>query len=225
MVTRGNPETDTNQAEPVSYLVTATACSLPRVSTLLDRIDTVCRLRGLNDHAWSTGAGLSPKYLYVARNRALKNPNYRLPEDGAEQLARFAAIRAEWLRYGRGPMERDAATPGAPSARAAFVQQLARSIADLAAAGDDDAARRAARLLTELLTDETTAQAAPRAVGADYCGWWALKPTDNPRDTRGTIPGTRRRRRSATRARRAIAVRARERDAVRSVRDRARRRP
>lgn len=171
MVTRGNPKTDTDQAEPVSYPPAATTRSLDDVtSTLIERLDTVCQVRGLNDHAWSTGAGLSPKYLYVARNRALKNARYRLPEDGAEQLAAFARVRVEWLRYGRGAMEGDtgATTPTPTSARATFVQQLARGIADLAAAGDDDAARRASRLLTELLTGETPshAPAEPRARSA-----------------------------------------------------------
>ncbi len=84
--------------------------------------------------------------------------------------ARGWSDRAWSLKAGRrGTMDTTAPTPSAeprPDARAMFVQQLARSIADLAAAGDDDAARKASQLLTELLTDETPAQAPPRARSA-----------------------------------------------------------
>lgn len=136
---------------------------------LTERIDAVCKARGWSDRAWSLKAGLSSQYIHTARVRAERDPSYRLPEKGAAALAAVAQVPTEWLRFGRGTMDTTTPTPSAeprPDARAMFVQQLARSIADLAAAGDDDAARKASQLLTELLTDETPAQAPPRARSA-----------------------------------------------------------
>lgn len=125
---------------------------------LTGRIDAICKARGWSDRAWSLKAGLSSQYIHTARVRAERDPSYCLPEKGAAALARVAQVSPEWLRFGRGTMDSHTPAPSndaRPDARAVFVQQLARSIADLAAAGDDEAARKASQLLTELLTGES----------------------------------------------------------------------
>ena len=57
-----------------------------------------------SDKAWSLAAGLSNGYVKQQRYRARADSAYRLPEDGAAALARVAQVRAEWLRFGTGPM-------------------------------------------------------------------------------------------------------------------------
>ena len=58
-----------------------------------------------SDKAWSLAAGLSNGYVKQQRYRARTDPAYRLPEDGAEALARAARVRTEWLRLGTGSMD------------------------------------------------------------------------------------------------------------------------
>lgn len=82
-------------------------------SPLLDRLDVAARARGLNDRQWSLSAGLSESYVKQQRHQARTNPRYRLPEDGAEALARAAKVSAAWLRFGRGKM--DDAPPDGPA--------------------------------------------------------------------------------------------------------------
>lgn len=79
---------------------------------LVGRLDEVLQARGLSARSWSLAAGLSETYVKVQRTRAAASPSYMLPEKMAEQLARAANVRVEWLRFGRGP--RDAKEPDIP---------------------------------------------------------------------------------------------------------------
>lgn len=80
------------------------------------RLDKVEEERGWTDRAWSLAAGLSEGYLKQQRLRARRSASFRLPEDGAEALARAAGVSAEWLRSGRGPRE-GPSTGSGPSRR------------------------------------------------------------------------------------------------------------
>lgn len=83
--------------------------------SLVERFDAVERARRLSDRSWSLRAKLSERYVHVARDRAKKDPAYVLPEKGARALADAADVSVEWLRDGRGAMERaPAAAVGAP---------------------------------------------------------------------------------------------------------------
>lgn len=101
-------------------------------SPLLDRLDAAARARGLNDRQWSIAAGLSESYVKQQRHQARKDPKYRLPEDGAEALARAAKVSVPWLRFGRGKMD-DAPPEGAaveytiPGPARTLVRELDRS--------------------------------------------------------------------------------------------------
>lgn len=74
-------------------------------STLMERIDLVCRQRGLTHKAWSRAAGFAANYLATTVRRARENPDYVLPEDAAIALARVAQVSSEWLRRGTGSPE------------------------------------------------------------------------------------------------------------------------
>lgn len=74
--------------------------------TALDlRLNAVRAARGWTDEQWSALAGLSTNYLRQQRFEARRNPGFRLPERGAEALARAAQVRVDWLRTGRGEMD------------------------------------------------------------------------------------------------------------------------
>lgn len=79
---------------------------------LVARLDEVLLARGFSARSWSLAAGLSETYVKVQRTRAAASSSYVLPEKMAEQLARAANVRTEWLRFGRGP--RDAKEPDPP---------------------------------------------------------------------------------------------------------------
>ncbi len=73
-------------------------------TTLRERVKSVCDEHGLTPRSWSLKAKLSDTYLatYLSREKSGK---MRLPENGAEALAAVVGVRAEWLRFGRGPRE------------------------------------------------------------------------------------------------------------------------
>lgn len=89
-------------------------------NSLADRIDAVCAARGWSAREWSLTAGLSEGYLATYRSRSKAGRQSRLPEDGAEALARVARISVEWLRFGRGTMDAPATT-SAPTLHAPTV--------------------------------------------------------------------------------------------------------
>lgn len=126
---------------------------------LIDRIDTVARLRALSDRGWSLRANLSERYITVQRARASEDPAYVLPERGAAKLAAAANVSPAWLRFGEGAMELTA--PSSPVANAgprnSLIETLARSIADMTAAGDLDGARSSTELLSKLLNPQPAA--------------------------------------------------------------------
>lgn len=71
----------------------------------MERIELVCRQRGLTHKAWSRAAGFAPNYLATVTKRARENPDYTLPEDASIALARVAKVSPEWLRRGVGTPE------------------------------------------------------------------------------------------------------------------------
>ncbi len=124
-------------------------------STLAERIDEVCALRNFSPREWCLRAKLSESYLAAYRNRAKSGAIQRLPEVGAEKLAKVAEVSPEWLRFGRGPRDLTAvptvAPAPAPSSRQALIDSLARSASELSLAGDVEGARIAAESLVRLL--------------------------------------------------------------------------
>lgn len=101
-------------------------------SPLDERLDAVLLLRSTSDRQWSLDAGLSEGYLKQQRFQARKRAAYRLPEDGAEKLARAAGVSVSWLRFGRGSMD-DAPPPPPPSPPSpAVVRDRAWTAAELA---------------------------------------------------------------------------------------------
>ena len=125
--------------------------------TLIERLDRVCAERGLSDRGWSFKAELSGQYVHTLRVRAGLDPSYRIPEKGAEKLARAANVSADWLRFGRGTMDGTSTTSNTPSTpsttsnvRQQFIDMLGRFVGELYAAGEKDAAGGAATLLAQL---------------------------------------------------------------------------
>lgn len=76
-----------------------------RRSPLDARLDEARSLRDLTDAAWERAAGKATGYLKQQRFRSRKDHAFRLPEDGAEALARVARVSVAWLRDGKGPRE------------------------------------------------------------------------------------------------------------------------
>lgn len=71
----------------------------------MERIEAVCRERGLTHKAWSRAAGFADNYIAMATRRAREDPAYELPEKAAAALARVAQVSPEWLRRGTGTSE------------------------------------------------------------------------------------------------------------------------
>lgn len=70
---------------------------------------------GLSEKQWSLKAGYSEGYIKQARHQAAREEDFRLSEDGAEQLAKAIGISAVWLRDGRGEMASPPALPTLPN--------------------------------------------------------------------------------------------------------------
>lgn len=85
----------------------------------MERIEEVCRSKGLSKKEWSRAAGFAPNYLATVIRRASADPEYVLPEDGAEALARVAGVSVEWLRRGIGPSIVESSRAALPAAREA----------------------------------------------------------------------------------------------------------
>lgn len=134
-----------------------------RPSSLGDRIEQVCRAHNLNDRSWSLKAGLSEGYLATQRTRAADDPSFVLPEKSARKLAAVAKISVDWLRFGGGSMD---AQESASSPRQTLIDNLARSVSELTAAGDLDGARIAAASLAKLLGVEPEVATSPSATTA-----------------------------------------------------------
>lgn len=92
------------------------------MSTLLERLTAIVKLRGISQRELSKRAGLNPNHVGTLLSRLRKNPDGDIERDTLAALARGGGVSLEWLAEGRDSL--DSAEPTAHPNLAATIGPL-----------------------------------------------------------------------------------------------------